>query len=170
MSEGEGGLPLNDETDYGICFGCGPRNPSGLRLRFEREGDAVTTTFRTREEHQGFPGYVHGGIITALLDETMSRVSLLDDRWAMTARIDVRFRRPVMVDQEVTAVAEKLEEWHGFVEVRGRVLLPDGKVAASASGTFAYLGEEALAQMSEEYPLMASRWMRQPPPGESSSS
>ncbi len=160
MNEGESGLPLNDETDYGLCFVCGPRNRSGLRLRFEREGGAVTTTFRGREEHQGFPGYMHGGVITALLDETMSRVSLLEDRWTMTARMEVRFRRPVPVDQPVTAVAEKLEERRGFVEAEGRVLLPDGTVAASASGTFAYLSEESLARMSEGYPLLASQWMR----------
>ncbi len=160
MNEGESGLPLNDETDYGLCFVCGPRNRSGLRLRFEREGGVVTATFRGREEHQGFPGYVHGGVITALLDETMSRVSLLEDRWTMTARMEVRFRRPVPVDQPVTAVAKKVEERRGFVEAEGRVLLPDGTVAASATGTFAYLGEESLARMSEGYPLLASRWMR----------
>ena len=160
MNEGESGLPLNDETDYGLCFVCGPRNRFGLRLRFEREGGVVTTTFRGREEHQGFPGYVHGGVITALLDETMSRVSLLEDRWTMTARMEVRFRRPVPVDQPVRAVAEKLEERRGFVEAAGRVVLPDGMVAASASGTFAYLSEESLARMSEGYPLLASQWMR----------
>ena len=160
MNEGEGGLPLNDETDYGLCFACGPRNRSGLHLRFERDGDVVTATFRGREEHQGFPGYVHGGVITALLDETMSRVSLLEDRWTMTARMEVRFRRPVPVDQPVTAVAEKRAERRGFVEAEGRVVLPDGTVAASASGTFAFLSEESLAQISEGYPLLASRWMR----------
>ena len=160
MNEGEGGLPLNDETDYGLCFACGPRNRSGLHLLFERDGDVVTATFRGREEHQGFPGYVHGGVITALLDETMSRVSLLEDRWTMTARMEVRFRRPVPVDQDVTAVAEKVSERRGFVEAEGRVLLPDGTVAASATGTFAFLSEESLARMSEDYPLLASRWMR----------
>ena len=87
-------LSLNDETDYGLCFACGPRNPSGLHLTFERQGDTVTTSFLGRQEHQGFPGYVHGGVITALLDEVMSRVFLLKNRWTMTARIDIRFRQP----------------------------------------------------------------------------
>ena len=114
------GLPLNDETDYGLCFACGPRNPSGLRLRFERAEETVTTRFRGREEHQGFPGYLHGGVITALLDEVMSRVSLLDNRWTMTARIDVRFRQPIMVGQEVTAFGEKAEERRGGVGGAGK--------------------------------------------------
>ena len=153
-------LSLNDETDYGLCFACGPRNLSGLQLRFQRDGDKVTTSFRARQEHQGFPGYVHGGVITALLDEVMSRVSLLENRWVMTARMDVRFRRPVMVDQSVTAVAERSRSRGGFVEARGHVELPDGGVAADASGTFAYVSDETLARMSAGYPRLASEWMR----------
>ena len=153
-------LPLNDETDYGLCFACGPRNPSGLQLRFQRQGDRVTTAFEGRDEHQGFPGYVHGGVITALLDEVMSRVTLLEGRWAMTARMDVRFRAPVRVGETVMAVAEKTRVLRGFVEVRGRVEGADGTVAAEGTGTFAYLGDETLAEMSAGYPLLAKEWMR----------
>ena len=160
MDSSPGPLPLNDETDYGLCFACGPRNRAGLNLRFVRDGDSVTTTFRGREEHQGFPGHVHGGVITALLDEVMSRVSLLEDRWTMTARMEIRFRRPVTLDQEVTAVAEKTGVRRGFMEARGRVVLPDGSNAALASGTFAFLSGESLAKMSEGYPGLASEWMR----------
>ena len=152
-------LPLNDETGYGLCFACGPRNPSGLRLRFERMGDRVTTTFRGREEHQGFPGYLHGGVISALLDEVMSRVSLLDDRWTMTARMDIRYRRPILVDQTVIATAEKGRALRGFVEAIGRVELPDGTVAADATGKFVFLENEALARMSADYPRLAREWM-----------
>jgi uncharacterized protein (TIGR00369 family) len=153
-------LSLNDEADYGLCFACGPRNPSGLRLRFERRGDSVTTTFRGGEAHQGFPGYVHGGIISAVLDEVMSRVSLLDNRWTMTARMDVRYRRPVLVDQSVTAVAEKGRVMRRFVEVSGRVHLPDGAIAAEATGTFAFLDREDLTRITAGYPGLAEEWMR----------
>ena len=159
MVKAPSSLPLNDETDYGLCFACGPRNPSGLQLRFERDEDAVTTTFRGRDEHQGYPGYLHGGIISALLDELMSRVSLLDNRWTMTARLDVRFRHPVRVDQEVRATAEKTRMAGGFLKARGRVELPDGTVAADATGTYAFVPGETLARMSAPYPRLASEWM-----------
>ena len=155
------GLPLNDETDYGLCFACGPRNPSGLRLRFEREGDNVTTIFEGREEHQGYPGYLHGGVISALLDEVMSRVSLLENRWTMTARMEVRFRRPISPGQRVKAIAARTRTARGFVEAQGRVELPDGKVAAEASGTYAFLSGETLAQISAPYPGLAREWMVQ---------
>ena len=160
MEQTPPGLSLNDETDYGLCFACGPRNPSGLRLRFERRGNRVATTFRGGEAHQGFPGYVHGGVINAVLDEVMSRVSLLDGRWTMTARIDVRYRRPVLVDQTVTALAERGRTIGGFVEVSGRVELPDGAVAAEATGTFAFLDDEALTRITAGYPRLAEEWMR----------
>jgi uncharacterized protein (TIGR00369 family) len=161
MDETRTALSLNDETDYGLCFACGPRNRSGLRLRFERSGDTVTTTFRGREEHQGFPGLVHGGVISALLDEVMSRVSLLEDRWTMTARLDIRYRQPVPVGQTVTAVAEKGRVLRRFVEARGRVELPDGSVAAEAVGTFAFLDDGTLSRMSAGYPGLADEWMRE---------
>ena len=151
---------LNDETDYGLCFACGSRNPFGLRLRFERDGERVVTRFAAREEYQGFPGYLHGGVIVALLDEVMSRVSLvMDDRWTMTAGMDVRFRKPVLIGQDVTVVGEHIETKRQVVTARAEVLLPDGGAAAEATGKFVYVSTTALAKMGEDYPRLAQEWM-----------
>ena len=154
-------LSLNDETDYGLCFACGPRNPVGLKLHFERDGDRIVSRFTALEEYQGFPGYLHGGIITAILDEVMSRVSLvLDNRWSMTAGIDVHFRKPVFIGQEVTAVAEHLESNRRMVTARAELLLADGTAAARATGKFFYVPGGRLAEMTSEYPGLARDWMR----------
>ena len=155
-----GSLSLNDETDYGLCFACGPRHPSGLKLRFERDGDTVRTTFQVTDVHQGFPGYVHGAIIGAVLDEVMSRVSVLENRWSMTARMDVRYREPVEIDQTVTAVGEKTGIRRGFFDTRGRLELSDGTVAAEAVATYGLLSAEALTRISKGYPGLARDWMR----------
>ena len=159
MGGSDTGLSLNDETDYGLCFVCGPRNERGLRLRFERDGDAVTTSYRATHDHQGFPGVLHGGVLSALLDEVMSRVSVVEGRWSQTARIEVRFRRPVPVDSTVTAVARKTRERRGFIDAEGLVLLSDGSVAAEASGTFAPVEDDVLAKMSSGYPRLSREWM-----------
>ena len=153
-------LPLNDETDYGLCFACGPRSPSGLRLRFERDGDRIVTSYTPRAEHQGFPGYLHGGVITALLDEAMSRISLIEGRWTMTARLDVRYRKPMYVGQTVRAFAEKKSERRGVIEAVGWVELPDGSKAAEATGTFVPVRDDTLESMTEGYPQLAQTWMR----------
>ena len=154
-------LSLNDVTDYGLCFACGPRNPYGLKLHFERDGDRIVSRFTALEEYQGFPGYLHGGIITALLDEVMSRVSIVNqNRWSMTAGIDVHFRKPVFIGQEVTAVAEHLETSRRMVTAQAELLLPDGNVAAQATGRFFLVPEERLAEMTSDYPALARDWMR----------
>ena len=159
MDESGPGLSLNDDTDYGLCFACGPRNECGLRLEFERDGDSVTTSYTPPEHHQGFPGVLHGGVISALLDEVMSRVSIVEGRWTQTARMEVRYRLPIPLNATVTAVARKLKERRGFVEAEGRVLLADGSVAAEASGTFAPVSDETLAEMSAGYPRLSREWM-----------
>ena len=154
-------LSLNDQTDYGLCFACGPRNPYGLKLHFERDGDRIVSRFTALEEYQGFPGYLHGGIITALLDEVMSRVSIVNqNRWSMTAGIDVHFRKPVFIGQEVTAVAEHLETNRRVVTAQAELVLPDGTVAAKATGRFFHVPQERLAEMTSDYPALARDWMR----------
>ena len=89
----------------------------------------------------------------------MNGVSLLDDRWTTTARIDVRFRRPIALGQRVTAFLRKTRMVRGFLEARGWVELPDGRLAADAVGRFAFLSKETLAHMSEGYPRLAREWM-----------
>jgi acyl-coenzyme A thioesterase PaaI-like protein len=152
-------VSLNDDTDYGQCFVCGPNNLSGLRLRFARDGDSVKTKFRGGLQHQGFPGRIHGGVITALLDEVMSRVSLLEGIWTMTARIDIRFRNPVAVNEDVTVVGCKSNNRRGIWKVRGSVILDDGSTAAEAVGTFLEVPDETLAKITENYPILSSEWM-----------
>ena len=51
-----------------ICFGCGPANLKGLRIRSFRSEDGLIMEFDTLPEHQAFPGMVNGGIIGTLLD------------------------------------------------------------------------------------------------------
>ncbi len=68
MTENGSGAALeNDETNP--CFGCGPRNPRGLRLSFRRVGDRVETGFPTDATMEGWPGRLHSGILyTAMLE------------------------------------------------------------------------------------------------------
>ena len=154
-------LPLNDNTDYGLCFVCGPRNPWGLKLHFEREGLRVKSSFRAREAYQGFPGLLHGGIITALLDEVMSRVSLiLENRWTMTVKMETQFRKPVHIGSQVTMFGEIDEANKRMPRVKGKLLLADGSVAATARGSFVYVPSTQLSQLASGYPKLAASWMK----------
>jgi acyl-coenzyme A thioesterase PaaI-like protein len=76
------------------CFVCGQRNPFGLHLVFRIENDSIVADFQPREEHQGFPGVIHGGIVASVLDETMGRAAMLGSHpeWTMTGRLEIRYR------------------------------------------------------------------------------
>src|SRR5215467_10046312 len=86
-------MQLNDTSSYQRCFVCGHRNPYGLHLFFRLEQNTIVADFQPREEHQGFPGVIHGGIVAAVLDEALGRTSLLGDNreWTMTGRLEVEF-------------------------------------------------------------------------------
>ncbi|MHB8585556.1 MAG: PaaI family thioesterase [Thermoplasmatota archaeon] len=52
------------------CWGCGPLHPRGLHLSFEREGDAVRTSYVPKTDEVGWPGLFHTGLHFAVLFET----------------------------------------------------------------------------------------------------
>jgi len=102
---------------YEGCFVCGKKNPNGLRLEFswDTEKKEVYTRWRPKQYMQGFKGVVHGGFITMVLDEVMAKVCLFDKKPAVTLRIEVKFIKPVRVDEEITVRGR-------CVEARGRRL------------------------------------------------
>ncbi len=151
-------LPLNDASDYGLCFACGPHNPGGLHLTFRQEGDTVVTTYTGMAHHQGFPGVIHGAVITGLLDEVMSRVPVLEGRWGMSAKLDVRFRLPIRVGDILTATAQKDGGRGSIMRTSARITLPDGRLAAEATATFALLPPDTLADLAQDYPELARTW------------
>jgi acyl-coenzyme A thioesterase PaaI-like protein len=60
---------MEKQPNSRMCFVCGIENPIGLKLSFytDDEGRCIAR-FRPREEHQGYPGHLHGGVISTLLD------------------------------------------------------------------------------------------------------
>jgi acyl-coenzyme A thioesterase PaaI-like protein len=150
-------LRLNDRSDYQLCFACGARNAQGLGLVFTQEDGAVVTTFTGEVQHQGFPGIVHGGIIATLLDETLERLGVLEGRWLMTGRLELRFRTAAPLGVPLRVAART-------VSSRGRALVANGVVhvaadptalIADAFGTFLPLPTEVAAQVAATYPEFA---------------
>lgn len=78
------------------CFVCGQDNPAGLRIPFQLEPDgAITAIWTPATTLEGFRGIVHGGVVTTVLDEAMSKAIAATGREALTAELRVRFRQPV---------------------------------------------------------------------------
>ncbi len=78
------------------CFGCGPANPVGLHLEFLLAEDGSIVSLPTvPDTFEGPPGFLHGGIIATLLDETMSKAVRARGLTAMTRQMEVDYLRPV---------------------------------------------------------------------------
>src|SRR5262245_22796343 len=127
-----------------LCFVCGVDNPHGLRLEFFDDEHKVYAEFTPAAHHQGWPGVLHGGIISALLDETIGRVAFLHDRWVQTAKLSIRFVRPAPLGQKLRASGRLVRDARRLMEMRGEIALADGgEVLAEATGTFVPLPDAA---------------------------
>ena len=132
-----------------MCMVCGTDNDLSLKARFyELESGELLGVFSPLQEHQSYPGRLHGGVSSALLDETIGRaINMRDpDAWGVTVELTVRFRRPVPVDQEVRAVARITRDSRKLFEGTGEIVLADGTVAVEASGKYMKMPIEAIAE------------------------
>jgi len=135
-----------------MCFVCGMHNPIGLKIIFEGDGERAWATFTPREEHQGYPGVLHGGITFALLDEVIGRAAMeLDESapWMMTARAEMRYRKPVPLGEELTLVGELTRVRSRAVEGHGELRLSDGTVAVEATAMYVKVPQSLAEQMKD---------------------
>jgi acyl-coenzyme A thioesterase PaaI-like protein len=95
---------------------------------------------------------VHGGIVTALLDETMGWAIFHQGIWGVTARLNVTFRQPVAVGEELRVVGEVVRERSRSVETHGTVSrASDGAVLAEADAVFVVMPEEQKRELERRY-------------------
>lgn len=140
---------MQKQPNSRMCFVCGVENPVGLHLHFYTDDTGrCIARFRPKPEHQGYPGQLHGGIISTLLDETMGRVLTLHGIWAVTGRLEVVFRKPVTLDQELTIVGELRRNRRLAYEAVGIVRSADGTVLVEGKGLYIRIPEDKVEQAS----------------------
>jgi uncharacterized protein (TIGR00369 family) len=116
------------------CFVCGPDNERGLKLRFEHADGKATVQCTIDPEYQGYSGVSHGGILAAILDETMVYAAVSLGKWVATAEMTVRYSKPVPVGELITVRAEVTRHQRRLVECSAEVTDEHGVVLASATG------------------------------------
>lgn len=129
----------------GICFGCGPANTHGLRIKSRWEGETFVARWRPEPHHQAFPGVLNGGIVGALLDchsnwcaaTTLMREQGITDHAPSTVTLEfsVKLRRPTPTDVELFLRAKAVEVQGDRVVVDAE-LEANGKVTATCRGVF----------------------------------
>lgn len=120
---------------------CGPCNQRGMNLAFFRGSDGWTEARLSAGTHlQGYPRMMHGGVVSLLLDAAMTHCLFQEGCTAVTARMEVKFRRPVEVDADVRVRARLVRASPPAYQLRAE-LLQDGRVKASALGLFVHRPE-----------------------------
>jgi len=131
-----------------MCLVCGLKNQFGLRASFyELDNDEVLAIFKVMEEHQSYPGRLHGGITTAILDETIGRAIVIkqQDLWGVTINFSTRFKKPIPLVGEIRAIGRIEKDTRRYFEGSGEILLSDGSVAAEGHGKYIKLPIEKIA-------------------------
>lgn len=133
----------------GTCFGCGPANADGLRIRSFVQGDEVVCTWQPKTLHEAFPGMLNGGIIGALLDchcnwtaawHLMQKLGATSPPCTVTAEYAIKLRRPTATAAPVLLRAKVVESTADRATVSG-TLEAGGKVCASCDGSFVAVKE-----------------------------
>jgi acyl-coenzyme A thioesterase PaaI-like protein len=122
---------------HDLCFGCGQANLFGLQLELEPRSDGgVEGRFFVKQDHQGPPGYAHGGVLAAALDEAMALLLYREGTRALTGRLEVDLLAPtpVGVFVRVSASLEGADERR--VQLAAEATGEDGTRLASARATF----------------------------------
>src|SRR5215510_14371165 len=123
-----------------MCFICGLENPVGLHLHiYEVEPGVIETTYTAPEHFQGYPGVLHGGIVSAIIDEIAGRSQMGSEvnnpRFMFTAKLEVKYRQNVPVGKPLKIIGKAgkskskcAEAWEGIYDDAKDELLAEGNV------------------------------------------
>ena len=125
----------NDAANH-MCFGCSPRNPIGLKLVFEHEGEICRSVFVAGPEHQSWDGIMHGGLMATILDEVMSQWLIGRNQPAVTGEMTTRFVNPAPIGVPITIESRQVDNKRRIFIMEATATLPDGTVVAKASAKF----------------------------------
>ncbi|MBN2474715.1 MAG: PaaI family thioesterase [Pirellulales bacterium] len=118
------------------CVVCGPDNRFGLQLEFTASEDGgVQAAFDCSKTFQGYPGLIHGGVISALLDGAMTNCLFAHGRQGITGELRVRFRHPVVTNRPAT-VRAWIDQSTPPLHVLQAELVQEESVKAKATGKF----------------------------------
>lgn len=141
-----------------MCMVCGLKNSAGLKAHFyEIENGEIVALFTPKDEHQSYPGRLHGGVATAILDETIGRAifpKYAELLWGVTVEFSIRFKRPVPLHEELRVVGRLTDETDRYFEGTGEILLSNGKVAVEGYGKYAKLPIKKIA----DFDIEAQEW------------
>jgi acyl-coenzyme A thioesterase PaaI-like protein len=129
-------LDVTRKQAHPDCISCGLKNPSGLGLEFiVRDDRGVQAEFTCSRIYQGYPGYLHGGISSLLLDSAMANCLFAHQKSGVTARLIIKYLIPVAIDQPAVVKAW-MREYEPPLYVLESEIEQNGQTLVKASAKF----------------------------------
>ena len=127
---------ISKQKNSRMCIICGLDNEYGVNAPFyNMEDGSVMSVFQYKREHQSYPGRVHGGLITAMLDEMGLRSlwakELSEDTFGVTLSLDTKYRKPVPYETDLIGRGIVVKETSKFLVTDASIMDMDGKILAS---------------------------------------
>ena len=117
-----------------MCFGCGKANEHGLKMKFcQEDADTVNGEFIPNENHQGWPGYVHGGILITAMDEVIGWAAHFKNIYTVTAKIEVRLKSMARIGDPLIVSAHITKKTKRTLEIEAKIKRKDDSIVAEAS-------------------------------------
>lgn len=134
-----------------MCMICGLDNEYGLRAPFyNMEDGSVMTVFRYRVQHQSYPERVHGGLITAMLDEMGLRAlwaaEKSEETFGVTVSLDTKYRKPVPYDVDLIGKGVLVKNSPRFFTVEACIMSTGGEVLANGTVKYIKMDVEKIAE------------------------
>lgn len=138
---------VSKQKNSKMCVICGLDNKYGVGAMFyNMEDNSVVSPFRFKECHQSYPGRVHGGMITAMLDEIGLRAvwSVEPDVWGVTMSLETKYRKPVPYNENLYAVGKVVSSTHRFMQSNAYIYDEEGNCLAEAKIKYIKLPPEEI--------------------------
>lgn len=121
----------------------GRANPYSPPLTLSMEGDKAVGRVKFGATYEGIPGHVHGGMVAAILDESLGYLAVNHDIGGLTAVLTVRYRAPTPLDTELTVEANlvRIDGKKAFVEA---CVKAGETITAEAEGVFVAVDRERM--------------------------
>lgn len=150
---------IQKQKNSRMCVMCGLDNAYGVRAPFyTMEDGSVVTLFKYRPEHQSYPGRVHGGLITAMLDEMGLRSLWAKEggefTYGVTTSLQTKYRKPVPYDVQLLGRGIITKDTAHFCTSRCTISLPDGTLLADAEVNYLKMPVDKLGDNISEHEEM----------------
>jgi acyl-coenzyme A thioesterase PaaI-like protein len=133
------------------CFVCGPSNPIGLQIVFRLEDEVCRAEFVPLENHCGWDGVTHGGILYSALDDVMANWIFLQGMRGFTAKCEIRYREELAVGTRVRLEGRMIQHRGRFFQLEGLAIRDaDDTVVAKSTASFMLAAPSDVPACEEE--------------------